>query len=154
MTNTPASSAIREYGGAFIWMMFDAASDNREEGDHKGINDKGLVTHDHLTTKDAYHFYRTNWNTEPTVYLCSKRMVEVEERFSVVGFTNCGKASLFVNGRLVGECDPDSVNTVIWKDVPFGVNVVELRAGTAFDRCTWLRRSSVHKVGSSPKVNL
>ena len=142
--------------GSFIWMMFDAASDNREEGDHKGINDKGLVTHDHHTTKDAYHFYRTNWNTEPTVYLCSKRMVEVGERFSVVGFTNCGKASLFVNGRLMGECVPDSVNTVIWKDVPFemGLNVVEIRAGKVLDRCTWLRRNSVHKDRFATKVNL
>ena len=136
--------------GSFIWMMFDTASDNRDEGDHKGINDKGLVTHDHQTPKDAYYFYRANWTAAPMLHLCSKRMAKVGERFTVTGFANCGPVSLSVNGRSLGTKEPDAVKTVVWRDVNFdvGVNVVELRAGNLVERCTWLRDES----GSSFKT--
>ena len=128
--------------GSYVWMMFDTASDNRDEGDHKGINDKGLVSHDHRKAKDAYHFYRANWRDEPVLHLCSKRMAEVGETFTVVGFSNRGAVTLTVNGRTVGTQDPDEVRTVRWTNVHFdeGVNVIELRAGDLVDRCTWLRR--------------
>jgi len=48
--------------GAFVWVMFDAGSDNRHEGARNGINDKGLVGFDHKTLKPAYEFYRREWN--------------------------------------------------------------------------------------------
>ena len=146
----------RRVWGSFIWMMFDAASDNRDEGDHKGINDKGLVTHDHRTTKDAFYFYQANWTEKPVLHLCSKRMTEVGERFSVTGFSNCGEVSLFVNGKLVGTKKPDEVKTVLWKSVPMdtGLNVIELRAGKLVDSCTWLRRNDVPSARGSEKINL
>src|SRR5439155_6535788 len=37
-----------------VWNMFDFASDARHEGDTNGRNDKGLVTFDHRTRKDAF----------------------------------------------------------------------------------------------------
>ena len=49
--------------GTFLWVMFDFASDNRHEGDHPGINDKGLVTGDRKTRKDAFFWYRANWRS-------------------------------------------------------------------------------------------
>ena len=142
--------------GSFVWMMFDAASDNREEGDHKGVNDKGLVTHDHRTLKDAYYFYLANWTTAPMLHLCSKRMTKVGERFSIVGFSNNGKVSLFVNGNFLGDKEPDAVKTVMWKDVPFevGVNTVELRAGLFSEQCTWIRGDNQERSAILPqKVN-
>jgi beta-galactosidase len=42
--------------GAFIWNLFDFASDIRNEGDLTDINDKGLVSYDRQTRKDAYFF--------------------------------------------------------------------------------------------------
>ncbi len=146
----------RRVWGSFVWMMFDTASDNRDEGDHKGINDKGLVTHDHRTPKDAYYFYQANWTGKPVLYLCSKRMTEVGEKFSVTGFSNCEEVSLFVNGKLVGTKKPDEVKTVLWKSVPMdpGLNVVELRAGGLIDRCTWHRRDDVWSAKGSEKINL
>ena len=42
--------------GTFLWCMFDFSSDSRKEGDHLGINDKGLVTFDRKTRKDAFYF--------------------------------------------------------------------------------------------------
>ena len=148
----------RRVWGSFIWMMFDAASDNRDEGDHKGVNDKGLVTHDHRTPKDAYYFYQANWTEKPMLHLCSKRMTEVGESFSVTGFSNGEEVSLLVNGKLVGVKKPDEVKTVLWKSVPMdiGLNVVELRAGTLVDRCTWMRRVAAGRTenGSSGKINM
>lgn len=143
--------------GSYVWMMFDTASDNRDEGDHKGINDKGLVTHDHRTAKDAYHFYRANWREEPVLHLCSKRMTRVGKRFSVIGFCNRGEVQLSVNGRVVGRRIPDEVNTVIWEGVPFepGVNAVELRCGGLVDRCTWMcTENADFSGGFSQKINL
>ena len=129
--------------GAYIWAMFDFASDNRAEGDHKGINDKGLVTHDHRTTKDAYHFYRANWNPAPQLHLCSKRMIEADaDRVTVMGFSNVGDVTLTVNGNVVGTQTPDAVRTVQWDGVVLkpGPNVIKLRAGSLSDACTWRYR--------------
>lgn len=126
--------------GSYVWAMFDFASDNRSEGDHKGVNDKGLVTHDRRTTKDAYHFYRANWNPAPQLYLCSKRMVETNSsKVDVMGFSNVGEVELLVNGVVIGRRMPDDVRTVEWNDVMLrnGTNTIELRAGKLTDRCTW-----------------
>lgn len=43
-----------EVWGAFVWNMFDFGSSSRFEGESPGINDKGLVTYDRKTPKDAY----------------------------------------------------------------------------------------------------
>ena len=47
--------------GCFVWVMFDAGSDNRHEGARNGLNDKGLVGFDHKTLKPAYRFYQSTW---------------------------------------------------------------------------------------------
>ena len=47
---------------AFIWNMFDFSSDSRREGDLTDINEKGLVSYDRRIRKDAFYFYRANWN--------------------------------------------------------------------------------------------
>ena len=52
--------------------MFDFASARRTEGDRDGVNDKGLVTGDRKTRKDAFYFYKANWNPEPMVYITSR----------------------------------------------------------------------------------
>ena len=42
--------------------------------DGPGINDKGLVTFDRKVKKDAFYFYKANWNTEePFVYITNRR---------------------------------------------------------------------------------
>ena len=47
-----------------IWNMFDFAVDSRNEGDTPGRNDKGLVTYDRKTRKDAFYWYRANWRDD------------------------------------------------------------------------------------------
>ena len=46
--------------------MFDFGAAHRTEGDRPGVNDKGLVTFDRKVRKDAFYFYKANWNKEST----------------------------------------------------------------------------------------
>lgn len=39
------------------------------------LNDKGLVSRDRMAKKDAYWFYKANWNPEPMLHLSGKRLV-------------------------------------------------------------------------------
>src|SRR3979490_227926 len=55
--------------------MFDFSSDSRREGDLSDINEKGLVSYDRLTRKDAFYFYRANWSSQPTLHLVGRRYV-------------------------------------------------------------------------------
>ncbi len=59
--------------GKFVWNMFDFASSSRNEGDTPGRNDKGLVTYDRKTRKDAFYFYKANWTHTPFVYIAGRR---------------------------------------------------------------------------------
>ena len=127
--------------GTFAWMMFDTAADNRTEGDHDGINDKGLVCRDHKTRKDAFWFYKANWSKEPVLHLCGSRMTRADAmRVDVLGFSNVGEVGLYVNGDKIGSAKPDSVKKVEWKGVRLkqGCNVIELRAGEFRAAATWM----------------
>jgi len=93
-----------EVWGKYVWNMFDFASNGRSEGDHAGINDKGLVTYDRKVKKDAFYFYKANWSDEPTVYITSRRFtVRGLEFIPVKVYSNAANVTLRVNGRLIGE---------------------------------------------------
>jgi len=68
-----AMKTRRYLWGKFVWNMFDFAVDNRNEGDTPGRNDKGLVTYDRATRKDAFYWYKANWSSQPTVYITDRR---------------------------------------------------------------------------------
>jgi beta-galactosidase len=59
-----------------IWIGFDFSSDGRREGSNPGVNDKGLVTQDRKIKKDAFYFYKAQWNPEPMVYITGRRFIE------------------------------------------------------------------------------
>lgn len=127
--------------GSFVWVMYDFASDNRNEGDRRGINDKGLVTRDRKTLKDTYHFYQTNWRKEPKLFLSGKRLVKASaDKVQVVGFSNVGEVTLSVNGEEIGTKTPDDVKVVVWDGVQLreGVNTIEISAGGLKDACNWI----------------
>lgn len=42
----------KDVWGSFVWNMFDFASDVRDEGGMKGMNNKGLVTYDRKTKRN------------------------------------------------------------------------------------------------------
>ena len=141
---------LPECWGVYLWMMFDAAADQRDEGDQPGVNDKGLVTRDRQTRKDAFYFYKANWNPSPMLHLCGKRMLKkvprvlrkgkpdekIDDKIDVVAFSNVGRVTLSVNGRVVGSRDPDAVKTVEWKGLELdpGLNEIVVEAGGLIDR--------------------
>lgn len=59
--------------GSWVWNMFDFAANHRDEGGVKGRNNKGLVTFDRKTKKDAFWFYKACWSDDPFVYITGKR---------------------------------------------------------------------------------
>lgn len=89
--------------GSFVWCMFDFASASRVEGDSRGQNDKGLVTRDRKTKKDAYYFYQSVWCEEPVVYITSSRYQNRPSSVPEVKvYSNGEQVELFLNGRSVG----------------------------------------------------
>ena len=105
--------------GSFVWNMFDFGAAHRTEGDRPGINDKGLVTFDRKVRKDAFYFYKANWNREePMLYLTGKRnTVRTQRLQTITAFTNQSGAELFVNGKSYGKAIPDSYAILEWKNV-------------------------------------
>jgi len=117
--------------GSFVWQMFDSAADSTLSGPIPGINDKGLVTRDRRTLKDAYAFYRANWHVASQLYLAGTRMTSTTNpTYDVLAFCNAGPVTLKVNGRWIGTVEPDEVMCAKWKAVPLepGRNVLEVSA--------------------------
>lgn len=130
--------------GTFVWNMFDFGAAHRTEGDRPGINDKGLVTHDRRTRKDAFFFYKANWNAEPMVYIAGRRTTKrTRSTTDVQVFSNCKTVTLYVNGKAVETLSPDGVNVCTFKNVKLekGENRIEVKAKngrvTLTDACRW-----------------
>ncbi|MGN6370767.1 MAG: glycoside hydrolase family 2 TIM barrel-domain containing protein [Phycisphaerae bacterium] len=117
-----------EVWGKYIWNMFDFAVGGRAEGDHAGINDKGLVTYDRRVRKDAFYFYKASWSQEPVVYITSRRFaVRGLEQIPIKVYSNAGEVSLRVNGVEVGRLATPGNVVFQWEGVKLkeGPNLVE-----------------------------
>ena len=130
--------------GTFLWNMFDFAADARNEGDHAGRNDKGLVTYDRKTKKDAFYFYKANWSDEPVLYITSRRFTERTNAVTNVKiYSNAKEPELFVNGVSQGKRSDGENGVFIWKDVALspGENKISSRAKSGdqiiTDECVW-----------------
>lgn len=130
--------------GSFVWNMFDFGAAHRREGDRPGINDKGLVTHDRKVYKDAFYFYKANWNPTPMVRIAGHRNTARTRRITDIQvFSNCKEVTLRVNGRKAGMLQPDSLNRCLFREVRLspGDNLLEVTAHAGekvlTDRCTW-----------------
>ena len=131
--------------GSFVWNMFDFGAAHRLEGDRPGINDKGLVTHDRKVRKDAFYFYKANWNAQPMVYIEGHRNNQrTLQQTSVRVFSNCKEVVLKVNGQEVGRQQPDRVKVCTFEGVQLqpGKNELEVTAKQGkkvyTDRCCWV----------------
>ena len=94
------------------WNMFDFAADARNQGGEPGMNHKGLVTFDRKTKKDSFYLYKSYWNPEPMVHICSKRYVDrTEKTISVKVYSNQPEVKLYCNGTLLETKQGDHVFT-------------------------------------------
>ena len=142
--------------GTFLWNMFDFAADQRDEGDHPGRNDKGMVTYDRKVKKDVFYWYKANWTDEPVVYITSRRFTpRVQEKTPVKVYSNCDEVELKINGVSQGKLS--SVDHIfLWKDVALkpGNNRIEalaIKDGKSHDdSCTWVCQAATKSPVTRP----
>lgn len=104
--------------GKYIWVLADFRSSVRNEGDTVGINDKGIVTRDRNTKKDAYYFYKANWNDEPMIYIADRRFVMRDDpKTTIKVYGNVGSCELIVNGKSLGKKQFDEIKMAKWENV-------------------------------------
>ena len=113
------------------WNCFDFAADARNEGGVKGRNNKGLITYDRKTKKDAFYVYKAWWNPEPMVFVSGGRFVNrgPEAERNVIVYTNCDEVTLVVNGKDVETKKAVDHMIVFENAVVDGENVITAYAG-------------------------
>jgi beta-galactosidase len=133
----------------FIWNMFDFGAAHRREGDRYGINDKGLVTFDRKTKKDAFYFYKANWSDAPFVYIANRRFqLRKREITEVKVYSNLETVQLNVNGHSSGERH-GSLGIFRWENVqltngPNTISVSGVKNGMSYqDQCTWILKDQL-----------
>jgi beta-galactosidase len=104
--------------GTWLWNSIDFATTVRREGDANDINTKGLVTYDRKTRKDAFYYYKANWNPMPTVHINGRRYVDRAYRVNDLRvYSNARQTTLTLNGRPLGT-KADCPNKVcVWSGV-------------------------------------
>jgi beta-galactosidase len=129
--------------GKFVWNMFDFAVDSRNEGEHPGRNDKGLVTYDRKTRKDSFYWFKANWTDAPLVYITSRRWTSRTAATTTVKiYSNTDSVELRVNGTSLGtRTSTDRIFSFPAVMLRTGDNVVEATGtrgnSSVSDRVTW-----------------
>ena len=117
------------------WNMFDFAADGRNEGGKPGQNQKGLVTFDRRTKKDAFYIYKAYLSKEPFVHICGRRYADRPEAVTEVKVSsNQPAVTLLVDGREVATQTGDKIFRF---QVPItGTHTIEARSGELSDTMT------------------
>lgn len=128
---------------SWVWNMFDFSNDARLEGDLIDTNDKGLVTFDRKVKKDAYFFFKANWNKEPMVYLAGRRHDQRPYPAMIVkAYSNTPEARLSIGGRDMGTA-ACAYGICLWPEVPLVPGANEAVVTARFngqeltDKVTW-----------------
>ena len=118
-----------------IWNGFDFGADGRGEGGKPGQNQKGLVTFDRKTKKDAYFIYKAYLSSDPFVHLCGRRYAHRTERQTEIKvYSNQPRVTLFVDGKEFAAQDGDKIFKFI---VPIsGTHEIKAVAGSCTDCMT------------------
>lgn len=125
--------------GKFIWLMFDFGAAHRSEGDTKGINDKGIVSANREVKKDAYYFYKANWNPEPMLQLAEKRYVErINPNVKIKAYTNLPVVDFYLNGKKIGSAK-SSNGIALSKEIALkaGDNTITIKGKKLQDQVVW-----------------
>ena len=117
------------------WNMFDFAADGRNEGGKPGQNQKGLVTFDRKTKKDAFYIYKAYLSKEPFVHICGRRYVDRPEAVTEVKvYSNQPEVTLLVDSR---EFATQTGDKIFKFQVPItGAHTIEARSGKLSDTMT------------------
>lgn len=136
-----------------VWNMFDFGCAARNEGGVAGRNNKGLMTMDRKTKKDAYFIYQAYWTKAPMVHICGRRYAQrAGETTEVRVYSNQKTVRLYLNGKLLEEkcADKVFVFTVALKE---GQNILLAVAGHAKDSITLEKVEKEPAIYVLPEVN-
>lgn len=91
---------------SYLWNMFEFAVPMWNRGGVNARNLKGLITYDRKQKKDAFYWYKANWNPAPMIYIAERRnSVRQPERVHAEVFSNLEKVTLTLNnGAPVTGC--------------------------------------------------
>ena len=141
----------------FIWQYADNPSSIRDEGDMKGMNDKGIVSYDRTVRKDAYYFYKANWSNESLLYIAARRYTQrTEAKTDVKVYTNQQQATLYLNGKRIGKAKRDEIGRIVFRDVTLreGDNTIRVTSGKLSDECTCTLNNSAKQEQSTNEERL
>ncbi|HEY4206675.1 MAG TPA: glycoside hydrolase family 2 TIM barrel-domain containing protein [Puia sp.] len=130
----------------YLWNTFDFAVPYWSRGGTPARNMKGLVTFDRKIKKDAYYWYKANWNKAPMIYISDRRLVSRTIPLTTVTvYSNTGVPELLVNGKKIAGPDHGFTSVhFIFKNVQLkkGPNKILARAhsgvGTLSDMVQWV----------------
>lgn len=118
----------------YVWNMFDFASPWRTEGERNGINDKGLVTYDRKTRKDAFYLYQANWSKQPVLHLLARRDSPRKDANTVIRYyANLDGVMVTLNGQPLLAAVSYGPRAFVVSNVLLrpGKNIVQASAKTA-----------------------
>jgi len=140
---------------AYIWNMFDFASDSRYEGAQPGMNDKGLITYDRSVKKDTFYLYKANWNkTDKFVHLTSKGYINRNTANTYIkAYSNCQELALYINNELVGTLENNGYGIFKW-DVTLPTGNFDVRVEVLDEGLTHLKDSASWRRNISNKTDI
>lgn len=130
----------------FVWVRFDLPSASCDEGYRRGFNDKGLVTYDRQTRKDAWYWYQANWSSAPMAHLAGRRAAPRSSgtRTDVKVYANVAHVTLQVGGASLGT-RPVTDHVAIWRRLNLLPGIHRLTAtgdGGSVDSIEWMVETS------------
>lgn len=132
--------------GTFIWTMSEFLVADYDQGRSTFLHDKGLVGEDRKQFKDAYFFYKANWNPEPLLHLCDKRFdVRLLDTAEITAYSNLGAVELTVNGKSIGVVSDAEYGIHRWENVPLksGANEIVVTSGCFQETAVWHRVTDI-----------
>lgn len=125
------------------------------KGGKPGQNQKGLVTFDRKTRKDAFFIYKAYLSNDPFVHVCGRRYVDRAEAVTEVKvYSNQSSVTLYVDGKEFASQTADKIFTF---HIPLtGEHTIEARSGQCSDSIS-IRRTEApnpaYYANGGPVVN-
>ena len=137
-----------------VWNMFDFGCAARNEGGVAGRNNKGLMTMDRKTKKDAYYVYQAYWSKKPMVHIAGRRYAQrAGETTQIRIYSNQPAVALYLNGELVEK--KGGYRVFVFDNVALkeGGNILVAKAGDVTDSISLEKVEKEPAIYTLPEVN-
>ncbi len=130
------------------WNMFDFAADARDEGGVQGRNNKGLVSFDRQTKKDAFFLYKAYWNAKDKfVHITGRRYLDRHNLTSDIKvYSNEDEVVLVVNGKEYPAVKGEKIFIIKDVELKLGENTLVAKTKNATDE---IKLNGVEKANES-----